>query len=514
MSGVAVLSLAVVFRLSGERLPTKQQKHANEMAEPYLQYPTSYTPPLSTDFTTDGDRLLEFVDKYWIDADTGKPIKLLPFQRWLIRSILETYPPGHPQAGLLRYKQVVVSMGRQNGKSLLAAILSLYGLFQHTRAPLVIGIAPILKQATIVYNRSRYVVNMNPALKKKVKATGTRGLMWRDGRGMYDILTGKGDALQGSSITLGIADELHILKPEAWDAMLEGAAAQKRGLIIGITTAGDSGSTLLNRLYKQGEQAIEGNDEQFGFFLWEGPEGASIDDDEAIMIANPAIAAGFKSIENIKQIIKGQPRDHAERFTFNRFVAAIDSWLPPYLWKECEFGLIDRESKPRPNPIALSVDISKNWKWASLVVAAKDKETGILTTELYRQIENPTPEILVEAVLAFKRKNYNVKVIMDSQSLKSTAEQLDLKGCPVKLLSSYEVANACEQAFAMLSQKRVKHDHDDLITDQVLIGKKKNLGDRWAISRTESVSDIDGLMATVFALYLAENTAQVWAGLS
>ena len=53
---------------------------------------------------------------------------LTDWQKWLLRSVLERYPDDHPEpskAGRLRYKQVVISMPRKNGKSLLGALLAL-----------------------------------------------------------------------------------------------------------------------------------------------------------------------------------------------------------------------------------------------------------------------------------------------------------------------------------------------------------------------------------------------------
>lgn len=77
--------------------------------------PTVYTQPLSEDFVTDGDKLLALVDMAWKSADNPN-FKLDPWQRELIRRVLERYPDDWPEErlrGQLRYKQVVISMGRQ-----------------------------------------------------------------------------------------------------------------------------------------------------------------------------------------------------------------------------------------------------------------------------------------------------------------------------------------------------------------------------------------------------------------
>jgi phage terminase large subunit-like protein len=467
----------------------------------FIQYPVMFSQPLSKDFTTDGDRLLALVDKYWLDKDTGKRITLDAWQRWLIRSILETYPPGHKNAGLLRYRQVVVSMGRQNGKSLLAAILSLYGLVQHTKGPQVIGVARSRETADIVYNRTRYVINNTPRLKKLIKPTGTRGLSYRDGGGSYEIRAGKGDALQGIPISLGIADELHILKEEVWDAIVVGQRAQKNGLLIGITTAGDDASLLLKRLYKQGADAVAGKDERFGFFLWEAPEGSTLSDHQAIKVANPAVAAGRVSIDNVLSDIKGQPETEQQRYTFNRFVAAINPWLPTHLWTGCNKAQVPLDS----NPMVLAVDVSPDWDYATLAVATRDEDSKVLTTQLAEWMTRPTQEKLVKAVKDFCQYNSNVIVTMDSYRLRATSEELERQGTEVHLLNQSDVLQACAQVYAAIAQGRVQHAFDPLLSVQVPRGKRKNVGEHWRISREDTVgTEIDALMSTVFALYIAE----------
>ena len=118
--------------------------------------PTRYTQPLSEDFPTDGDRLIELVELAWVSPENPKGIVLDEWQKWLLRHLLERYPDDHEdpnKAGRLRYRQVVVSLGRQNGKSVLGAILGLYGLLLHEVGPEVLSIASSVDQARIIYNR-------------------------------------------------------------------------------------------------------------------------------------------------------------------------------------------------------------------------------------------------------------------------------------------------------------------------------------------------------------------------
>ncbi len=128
-----------------------------------LQLPTVWTKPLSDNFPTDGEKLAELVRVAWKTPENPNGIELDEWQRWLLNHILERYPDGHELAGQLRYRAVVVSMGRQNGKSLISACLSLWGLLmQYPSGSSVVSLASSIDQARIIYNRTLYVVQNNP----------------------------------------------------------------------------------------------------------------------------------------------------------------------------------------------------------------------------------------------------------------------------------------------------------------------------------------------------------------
>ena len=153
-----------------------------------LQLPASYTKPLSEDFITDGDLLIELATIAWKAPESPDGLELDEWQKWLLRHLLERYPDTHPDpdlAGRLRYRQAVVSLGSQNGKSLLAAILGLYGLLVHQPSGAqVLSLASSSDQARIIYSRVLFVIQNNKFLSKRFKkATEMRGIVTADGSG-------------------------------------------------------------------------------------------------------------------------------------------------------------------------------------------------------------------------------------------------------------------------------------------------------------------------------------------
>lgn len=463
-----------------------------------MQYPAAFTKPLSPDFPSDGPKLIRLVEKYYRTQD-NKRLVLDEWQRWLLTAILERYPEGHARAGQLRYRQVVISMGRQNGKSLLAAILSLYGLFQQSKSPTIIGVASNREQAGIIYDRTYYVIKNNQALNQRVKPSSTRGLRFRDGSGSYEIRASKTEALQGLPITLGLVDELHILDEGVWDSLVNGSRAQKNGLVIGITTAGDDNSKLLKRLYKQGTEAIDGQAERFGFFLWEAPEGSTVHTPGAIEQANPAIACGRIELETTIGDVKSLPEVDQQRYTLNRFVASFSSWMPFNLWADCPPADINTAQHK-----VYSVDRSPDWSYASVSVHQKHPD-GSIHSELAASIVKPTQERL-EAMCAQLRKLGKCSFVMERSQLGKLADTLKGKGYDVHVMTGTDVLQACETSYAIIATQRLAHDAQPVLTEQVRRAQRKNVGERWRLIPANRDSQIDAIESFINGIYIAETT--------
>ena len=297
-----------------------------------MLYPARWTKPLSPDFDSDADRLLQVVDMAYRDMDNPNGVKLDEWQRWLLRAILERYPADHADpllAGRLRYRAVVCSIPRQSGKSLIGSILGLWGVAMRNGQTL--SLASNVEQAMVIYSRVLATIMSNDELKSMFKkTTERRGIVSSDGLSRYDVRPAKESSLQGLRVDTVLADELHIWKKGMWTAVVQGTAASPDGIIIGITTAGDATSETLIDLYKQGDRSANGDPalERFGFFCWEAPEGSAVDA-EAILASNPAVECGRLPLDRIMTDLATIPEHEARRYRLNQFISgSSESWLP------------------------------------------------------------------------------------------------------------------------------------------------------------------------------------------
>lgn len=472
-----------------------------------MLYPSRWTKPLTPDFKSDADRLLKLVELAYKDMDNKNGVKLDDWQAWLLRHILERYPDDwHDEAlaGKLRLRACVVSIPRQSGKSLLGAILGLWGVALRTGQ--VLSLASTETQARIIYDRVLHTITGNPELKAMFKkTTERRGIVSADGLSRYDIRPAKESALQGLRVDTVLADELHLWKKGMWTAVVQGTAASQQdngdeGIIIGITTAGDATSETLIDLYKQGERAVNGDKslERFGFFVWEAPENCAIDAD-AILASNPAVECGRIPLDRVLGDLATIPEHEARRYRLNQFISGVsESWLPgPVFFKNAGHGIDDISGS------VLSLDITTKLDYAT--ISASKKTGDKVQTELVTSLINPSEATLYETLVTLYRKHNCKAIVIDGSRMPSLQKRIKANGFPLWQLWSKEVSAACATTFSLFQQGKVEwNQNDQLLIAQMGRGVAKYVGENWYLSRRDSLGDIDAVLSTVMGIYVAQ----------
>lgn len=466
-----------------------------------MLFPARWTKPLRDDFESDADRLLQVVALAYRDMDNPDGLKLDEWQSWLLRHILERYPADWPDqslAGHLRYRACVVSIPRQSGKSLIGALLGLWGVAMRTGQTL--SLASSAEQARIIYDRVLATIQGNPTLLARFKkTTERRGIISSDGLARYDIKPAKESALQGIRVDTVLADELHLWKKGMWTAVIQGTAASPDGIIIGITTAGDANSETLIDLYKQGDRAVNGDPqlERFGFFVWEAPDGCAVDG-EAILASNPAVECGRIPLERVLGDLATIPEHEARRYRLNQFISGTsESWLPGQVFHRNAGNGIENIQG-----CTLSVDMTNKLDHASIVAAKKVGDK--VQTEIVASVVNPSESKLYEILSSLAKKTGATALVIDGSRMPALQKRLKTNGFPLWQLWSKEVSAACATTFAMFQQDKIEWNQ----SDQLLIAQNpraiaRYTGENWFLSRRDSLGDVDAVIATVIAVYVA-----------
>ena len=437
--------------------------------------------------TSDGERCIALAEYAFSTQPT--PMTLDDWQKFIIRlALARDLATGHRL-----YRQFLVSVGRQNGKSTLATALVLYGMLSRKDAN-VVGIASNTEQANIVYRRVLSTILNNDSLKTRfTRLTETRALATTSG-GLYKVLPSKGAALQGHTMSMVIADEVHLMKSDVYNATVIGAGQVPDSLVFSITTAGDEESHLLLDLYAKLREGTDG----FGGVIWEADDAATASDIDQLKKANPALAEGRMNPAQVLQEVAMLPEPEARRYRLNRFIATENAWLPHAAW-----STLPRLSPDEaPTNAILVVDRTPDWSAATIAIAWKTGET--IYTDIVASLTNPDLAALVDLLTRISQQVPHTSIYMDGLALGELQQALALRGIRAERLAKRDHLQATAVTYQKIIDTKVTHAHHPMVAWQLARVTTKNVGDAYRLTRPNTSVEIDAATATVLAIYLAE----------
>lgn len=343
--------------------------------------PRIFTPPLRelTRETTAGYEAIDF-------AEQVLGVELMPWQKWLLVHALEVIDV--PDGWRFRFRTVIVLVGRQNGKTTLGAVLSLFFLYC-LRTGLVIGTAQDLEQAEDTWSMCVEMAQANEELAEQVDhvwyTNGAKRLQLTGNRN-YRVRASTRKAGRGKSADLVLLDELREHQTwEAYSALSKTGIAKKNALLWCMSNAGDGTSVVLRHFrirahsllgdpdgivaaLADSEPLDEDNDLEdtaLGIFEWSAPPDADKRDRRAWAQANPSLGYTIEE-RTIRAACADDPDEVFKTECLCQWVTATVN--PPFPVGSWEAGL-DPESLIAPDaPLFFGVDVSDDRGKSSIAV--------------------------------------------------------------------------------------------------------------------------------------------------
>lgn len=318
----------------------------------------------------------------------GQPMRWLAWEKYVAEQLYELTPQGTH-----RYREGLVGVGRQNGKSLVGSGLALEALFRGPIGSEVYSAAGDRQQARIVFNEARRQVEQSPALSKH--ANIFRDAIEIPAKGsVYRVLSSDAKLQQGLSPYFCLFDEVHVQRDEElWNAMRFGMAARPDAILLGITTAGDHEDSLCGRLYEYGKKlaAKEIEDSTF-FFAWWEPENEAVATDDRVgwAQANPALAEGMLDYDELASAEMKSTPSAFRRYRLNQWTGHGGSrWMDMAAWDACANTRIKFKKRA---PVVLAFDGSVDDDATALSVIRCDLEVPALVKTFVWERREGDPE--------------------------------------------------------------------------------------------------------------------------
>ena len=485
------------------------------------EQPRIFTPPLRelTPDTTLGFEVIDF-------AEGVLGLTLMPWQKWLFTHALETVDG--PDGWRLRFRTVIVLIGRQNGKTTMGCVLALYFLYM-MEAGLVLGTAQDVSNAEDTWAMCVEMAQQTPELAEGIRhiwyTNGAKRLQLEGGRD-YRVRASNRRAGRGKSADLVLLDELR--EHQTWDAysaLSKTGMARKNALLWCMSNAGDGTSVVLRHFrlrahaqlgdpdgavaaLAESEPVSSDDGSMLGIFEWSAPPDADKRDPNAWAQANPSMGYTIER-SSLAAACADDPDDVFKTECLCQWVTAAVA--PPFPVGAWEAG-IDRASEIAPDsPLWWGIDVSADRLHASIAVCGK-RTDGKWHVELaeYRPGSGWLVNWLRDAAPTYRA---GMRVALQSRgapvsSMSEVFEAID--GVSVIECAGRDVAGwsgrlwdavaACDPD-SESDATPVMHRPQAALDLAANIAATRPMGDgAWAWDRNKSLEDISPIVAVTMAL--------------
>lgn len=479
--------------------------------------PRLWTPPLRelTPETSYGFEVADFADEI-----LGHPLDA--WQQWIVIHAGELLPDGRP-----RFRKLLVLVSRQNGKTELLVILTLFWLFVD-RVELVLGTSTKLdyaaeswKKACRLARRVRDLDAEIPANGGIRKANGEQ-VLWRadaveeilDEGSRYKIAASNAEGGRSLTIDRLVLDELRQHHDySAWDAAVPATNAVRNAQVWGISNAGSDKSVVLNDLRDVALKFIDTGegDPRLGLFEYSAPDGSSPLDLDALAQANPNLGYRIDPdalLGDAKTAMEKGGEKLAGFKTENMCmrVRIMDSAIDGEKWAAC---LDPGDMSNLRSRIALCLDLAPDGSHASLVAAAvlADGRVRVETVGDWTNTATLRRELpgLVEKV---KPQVFGWFPSGPAAALAADLAENRAAGWPPRGVKTEDIRQdvpaVCMGLHEQVESGQIAHSDDPMLNAHVTGAEKLRQGDAWRFTR-RGAGHCDGAYATAGAVHLARS---------
>lgn len=480
--------------------------------------PRIFTPPLVelTPETSYGFDVVDFARGVLLHP-------LDPWQEWIVIHAGELLPDGRP-----RFRTVLVLVARQNGKTEIPVVLSLYWQFI-VGVPLVLGTSTKLDYAKESWQKSVTLAERCAELRGDRQSRWTRSTngeheSWTfdpyapDGKGArYKIAASNAEGGRSLTVHRLICDELRQHHSyEAWNAAVPAGNAVADFQAWCLSNAGDGRSVVLNNLHDSALKFIEtgDGDPRLGLFEHSAPDDADPLDPRALAMANPgygsrvdpdallgaarvAVDAGGEALTGFK----------TEYMCIR--VRLLDPAIDPSKWTACmDVG----DLSGARSRLAACVDVAPDGAHATLAVAAMIDGDRV-RVEIVGAWSGPraiddmrreAPGLLrriAPQVFGWFPGGPGAVLAADIKSMSKPGRRVLPRGATVEPIRS-EATAVCMGFEEQVRSLRLAHSDDPLMNAHVGEAERLSMGDGW-VFRRRGEGHVDAAYAGAGAVHLA-----------
>ena len=405
-----------------------------------------------------------------------------------------------PVTGLPAYRDVIVTVPRQSGKTTLVLGWELQRALGWDSPQRIVYSAQSGNDA-----RKKLIEDQVPILERKKAKLGIQRILRGMGNEAVEfsngsrivLLASTADSGHGKTIDLGVKDEFFADYDDRRDqSMVPAMATRPAAQVLTTSTMGTDESVPLNRAVDRGRLAVElGERSGVAYFEWSAAPDDDPDDPGTWRRCMPAL--GLTISETVVAHARATlPAGEFSRAFLNLRTKAENRVIPIAAWE----AVCDLEASPEGQPVfALDVNPERS---AGAIVAAS---AGVAELVDYRDGIGWMVPRAGELSARWTAPRWVVDSTGPAGSLIADMERSGLKVHPA---SAKDLVVACGSLYDGVLEQRVRIRRHARLDEAAAGAAKRSIGDSWAWTRKSAAADISPLVAATLALWAADEPAK------
>lgn len=318
-----------------------------------------------------------------------------------------------------------------------------------------------------------------------------------------------GRGLTGDKIVL---DEAFALTPGHIGSLMPTLSVRPDPQLVYGSSAGQAGSEVLRRIRDRGRQ---GDSARLAYLEWcagehlrcaqpscrhePGTDGCLLDRRDLWKQANPLLGRTRANGTGLTEAYVAAEREAMPPEEFGR--ERLGWWDDPAnaepifgagFWEQCATDV-----RASVRPAALGVAVSYELTHASVGAAARDGDQVHL-----RPLQHGPGTGWVVARVKELQALHRVDVVVDGRGpAAALIPAMREAGIRLRIIDTVEVLDACAHIFSLVRDGRARHGAYPELDAAVAAAVKRPVGDRWALGRRKSTSDISAFEAVTWAAF-------------
>lgn len=422
----------------------------------------------------------------------------LPLMPWQ-RLVADVGGELDPDTGLPAYREVIVTVPRQSGKTTLVLsweIQRAHGWDTPQRI--------VYSAQTGLDARKKLIEDQVPILEPRKRRLGIARILRGIGSEAVEFTNGSrivllasmADSGHGKTVDFAVKDEFFADHDNRRDQTLVPAMATKpAGQILTASTMGTEESAPLNRAVDRGRLAVDsGVREGIAYFEWSAdPDAPDFDPDDPALWRRMMPALGLTITERVVAHARATMDDGEFRRAFlNIRTKSDERVIPDGKWR----AVVDDEAAPA-GPLVFSLDTNPE-RTASAIVAAS---AGVGELVDYRAGTG----WLASRAKELTARHGAARWVVDARGpAGSLVGEMEREGLEVHPVSAAELIEACGQLYDGVMERTVRVRRHPKFDEAVAGAAKRSIGDAWAWTRKNASTDVCPLVALTLALWGAK----------